>query len=95
MPAYMISQAKVSDPDKYEEYRRAALPLLEQYGATYVLRAREVECLEGSWDGRVIAVLEFPSLEAARRFWNCPEYLALKALRQAAAEMDVILVEGA
>lgn len=95
MPAYMISQATVTDPDKYEEYRLAALPLLEAYGASYVLRARDVECLEGSWDGRVIAVLEFPSIEAARRFWSSPEYLDLKALRQAAAEMDVILVEGA
>jgi uncharacterized protein (DUF1330 family) len=91
----MISQARVSDPDKYEEYRLAALPLLEQYGARYVLRARRAECLEGSWDGRVMAVLEFPSLEVAKRFWNSPEYLDLKALRQAAAEMDVILVEGA
>jgi len=90
----MISLARVSDPDKYEEYRRAALPLLEQYGASYVLRAQDAECLEGSWDGRVIAVLEFPSPEVARRFWNSPEYLDLKGLRQAAAEMDVILVEG-
>lgn len=92
MSAFMISQARVLDPAKYEDYRLAALPLLDKFGAKYVFRAKQAECLEGSWDGRVMAVLEFPSAEAARSFWNSPEYQALKPLKDAAAEMDVILV---
>jgi uncharacterized protein (DUF1330 family) len=93
MPAYMISQAKVKDPEKYEAYRVAALPLLEQFGARYVARTGDVECLQGRWDEGVIAILEFPSREVARRFWQSPEYAEVAALRGEAAEMDVILID--
>ncbi len=95
MPAYIISRARVIDPEKYEKYRLGALPLLERFGARYVARTADVECLEGAeWDGGTLAVLEFPSLEAARGFWASPEYEEVQALRDGAAEMEVILFDG-
>jgi uncharacterized protein (DUF1330 family) len=95
MAAYIISQARVLDPEKYEKYRLAALPLLERSGARYVARTADVERLEGpAWGGQTLAVLEFPSLEAAREFWASPEYQEVQALREGAAEMEVIMFDG-
>lgn len=95
MPAYIISRARVIDPEKYEKYRLGALPLLERFGARYIARTTEVESLEGDdWDGGTLAVLEFPSLEAAKGFWASPEYQEVQALRDGAAEMEVILFDG-
>ena len=83
------------DPEKYEKYRLGALPLLQRFGARYIARTADVECLEGEdWDGRILAVLEFPSFEAARGFWASPEYQEVQALREGAAEMEVILFDG-
>ena len=39
-------------------------------------------------------ILEFPSLAAAKEFYDSPEYRAARALRSGAATMDIIAVEG-
>jgi uncharacterized protein (DUF1330 family) len=53
-----------------------------------------MEVLEGNWPQRRIVIVEFPSAEVARKWWNSSEYAAPKALRQATAHTDMILVEG-
>jgi uncharacterized protein (DUF1330 family) len=39
-------------------------------------------------------MLQFPDAAAARAWWSSPEYAPAKALRQACAETDMLLVEG-
>jgi uncharacterized protein (DUF1330 family) len=41
-----------------------------------------------------MVVVEFESMEALQRFWNSPEYEALKKLRQAASDSDIWAVQG-
>jgi uncharacterized protein (DUF1330 family) len=50
--------------------------------------------LEGEWQPNRIVVLEFPDADAARRFYDSPEYRAARALRAGAAAMNVIVVDG-
>jgi uncharacterized protein (DUF1330 family) len=38
--------------------------------------------------------LEFPSLDAARTFYESPEYQAIIPLRTRASAADIVLVEG-
>jgi uncharacterized protein (DUF1330 family) len=49
--------------------------------------------LEGDWIPRVV-VLEFPTLEAARKFYDSPEYRAARELRAGSANMNMIAVAG-
>ena len=56
---------------------------------------RSVETLEGDWQPTRVVVLEFPSLEQARRWYNSEAYRDPKALRFKTARTNLILVDGA
>jgi uncharacterized protein (DUF1330 family) len=93
MGAFMIIQADITDPERFMDYAKRAPALIEQYGGRYrVMRGQCVQ-LEGAEDRRKIVVSEWPSMDAAHRFWNSPEYEELKRLREGAANVHVYLVE--
>ena|SRR5437588_3995927 len=94
MPAYVIANVEVTDPEAYEEYRRHVPGTLELYGGRFLVRGGEVEQLEGSWEPHRLVVLEFESVEAARRWYGSPEYQAIIGLRQRTSNGDLVLVEG-
>lgn len=58
------------------------------------MRGGEVETLEGVPDDRRTVMIEFASMEKARSFYNSPEYTDARALREGAAEFEIIAVEG-
>ena len=94
MPAYVVVQIDVEDPVRYAEYKRIAPPSIAAYGGRYVLRGGACEILEGSWLPPRLVVLEFASAERARAWWASPEYAPAKALRQASARTEMLLIEG-
>jgi len=58
------------------------------------VRAGAVHALEGELGFDRFVVIEFPSLEAARRFYDSPEYAPLLKLRMETTKSEVALVEG-
>ena len=94
MAAYVIVDIQVTDPDSYEEYKKLAAPTVEAYGGSYVVRGGAAEALEGTWVPRRIVVLEFPTSERAREWWASDTYRPAKQLRHAAAQTEMVLVEG-
>ena len=95
MPAYMIVQLNVTDPDRFAQYREAVPGVVAAFGGRYLVRGATIEVLEGSHDGRRFVLFEFPSMEAIRTFWHSPEYAKVKPLRENAAELDAWAVPGA
>mgnify|MGYP000868861347 CR=1 FL=1 len=92
--AYIVATIDVADPVAYEEYRRVAPGLIAAHGGRYLVRGGAVDVLEGdAVPGRVV-ILEFPDQEAARRFWDSPEYRAAAGLRHASSTSSLFLVEG-
>ena len=94
MPAYVIVNIEVTDPQRYPEYIRAAPGTIAQFGGRYLARGGRAERLEGDWDPQRFVVLEFPSYERAREWWASAEYAGAKAIRQASVKTSMILVEG-
>ena len=95
MPAYLIAEIEVTDPAGYDEYRQLVSATVQQYGGRYVVRGGAIETLEGDWQPKRMVVLEFPSLEQAKRWYNSEEYRGPKALRFKTTHTKAILVEGA
>jgi uncharacterized protein (DUF1330 family) len=87
MPAYMVVQLKVTDPDKFARYREAVPSVVAAFGGRYIVRGATVEVLG-------FVLFEFPSVEAIQRFWHSPEYAKVKPLRENAAEVDAWVVAG-
>jgi uncharacterized protein (DUF1330 family) len=94
MAAYVIVDIEVTDPVRYEEYKKLAAPTVTAHGGRYVVRGGKVETLEGDWAPTRLVVLEFPTTEQARAWWGCGAYRPAKALRHETANTRMILVEG-
>ena len=94
MPAYIIARISVTDAEKYEGYKALAPAAIAAHGGRYLVRGGQVKSLEGEAENRRIAVLEFPSMEAAEAFYRSAEYGAAMDKRRGAAEGQFILVEG-
>ena len=94
MPAYILVDCEVTDPARYEAYKGLAPAAIARYGGRYLVRGGETVKLEGDWTPKRVVVLEFPTLEAARGFYDSPEYRAARAARIGAANMNMIAVAG-
>ena len=96
MPAYMIVTAKIEDRDVFiSGYGAAAGALVEKFGGKYVMRGPGAELLEGEFgDGASMVISEWPDKEAARKFWDSPEYAEAKKLREGIADVQVLLIES-
>lgn len=94
MPAYLIVETDVHDPERYERYKAAAPAALAAFGGRYVARGGELTVLEGDWEPSRLVVLEFPDLDAARAFYDSPGYLEARKLREGAATLRMVAVEG-
>lgn len=93
MGAFMFIQANITDPEQFMEYAKRAPALINEHGGRYRCMRGAVEQLEGKPDNRKIVVSEWPSMDAARTFWNSPAYQELKEVREGAAEIEVFLCE--
>lgn len=94
MAAYVVVQVEVKDPDRYEGYKKMVPPSLAKYGGRFIVRGGQVHPMEGTWSPKRFVLVEFPSVEQAKAWWASPEYAEAKALRQATAESQLIIVEG-
>ena len=93
MPAYVIADIDVHDAEKFEEYKKLSAPSAAPFGAKYLVRGGKVEGLEGAWLPRRFVVIEFPSLEKAKEWWNSQNYAGAKAIRRSCAKSNFILVK--
>ena len=94
MAGYLIVELDVHDTAAFEDYRKQVPATIAKYGGRYLVRGGKCETMEGDWSPKRVVVLEFPSVEQARKFHDSSDYAPLKAQRFRAASSRAILVEG-
>jgi uncharacterized protein (DUF1330 family) len=94
MKGYVIANVSVEDAPAYEGYRSRTAAIIAQYGGRFLVRGGAVEVREGEPGIHRLVILEFSSMEAARTFYDSPEYQAILPIRQANAESTLCIVEG-
>ena len=94
MSAYLIFQAEVLDPDRYEQYKIAAARTVVAAGGRYIVRGGDVVTLEGEAPVGRTVVLEFPTMQVALDWYHSDEYGEARRLRDGAARARVFLVDG-
>ena len=92
MSALVVIDLEVHDRAKMDEYEKGAIELLARHGARPIVREQRAENYEGDWSPNFLVILEFPSRQAVRKFYDSEEYQPLKALRQQAAHSNGIIV---
>jgi uncharacterized protein (DUF1330 family) len=94
MAAYLIADILITDSQMYDEYRRQVAPTVAQFGGRFIVRGGHHEVLEGERQIQRVVVLEFPSMDALKSWYNSPEYAPLLALRKRASTGTLVAVEG-
>jgi len=94
MASYVILDIDVTDPDAYEAYRSRGGAIVDQYGGRFLVRGGDPETVEGGWAPSRIVVLEFPTADQARAWYESPEYQEILPIRERAANSRAILVAG-
>ena len=95
MSAYVVVDvAAIQDAEAYAGYRERVTAGLVAAGGRYLVRGGCVEVLEGGWTPGRLVIVEFESVEAARAWWESPDYRDLRDLRQRSTQSNLILVEG-
>jgi uncharacterized protein (DUF1330 family) len=94
MAAYIIVDVTVINKQEYEEYKKLTPASLTAYDGKFIARGGQVETLEGDWKPERIVILEFPTVERAKEWWESDIYTTAKAIRLRTAETKMIIVEG-
>lgn len=94
MTAYLIYQAEVLDPERYDQYRVRAAESIAAAGGRYLARGGDIDVLEGDPPAPRTVVVEFPSRESALAWYRGSEYTEARKLRDGAAIARAYVVEG-
>jgi uncharacterized protein (DUF1330 family) len=91
---YFVDVLEITDEAKIGRYREGVFATVEKYGGRYVVLGGKHEVVEGTWRPTFPVLLEFPSLEQAKRWYASPEYAPLLELRLAASRSNAVFFEG-
>ena len=94
MPAYLVVETDIHDPEQYERYKEASPGAIAANGGRFIARGGELAVLEGEWHPKRLVLVEFEDLEAAKRFYTSPIYQEAKRLREGAANLNMVAVQG-
>jgi uncharacterized protein (DUF1330 family) len=92
--AYLLVQVDVVNVQAYQEYSKFSPGIVAKFGGRYLARAGRTVTLEGPPARSRVVVIEFPDMARAQAFYNSPEYVAARKLREGAGAAQFIVVEG-
>jgi uncharacterized protein (DUF1330 family) len=95
MSAYVIVQANFKPGPDLDSYRQLAVAAIRAHGGRFLVRGKEKILVEGQGNefARVM-IIEFDSGEAARAWYNSPEYGKALRLSDGAMSRELFIVEG-
>jgi uncharacterized protein (DUF1330 family) len=95
MSAYVIGQLDIKDPAAYQTYLDGFMPSFNRHHGELLATSRnDTELLEGRWALPRTVIMRFPSMTAARAWYNDPQYKELAQVRHSAANANLVIVEG-
>lgn len=90
---YWIALVSIKDPETYKDYVAANAVAFKKYGAKFIVRGGKHETRAGK-DYQRHVVIEFDSFETAKACYDSPEYAVAMKIRDKAADVQVVVVEG-
>jgi uncharacterized protein (DUF1330 family) len=91
---YLVANLTVTDPERYALYRDQVPAIVARYGGRYLIRGGPIETVEGALALDRFVVIGFDSEDAAKRFYDSPEYAPLLKLRAETTRSYVAFVQG-
>jgi len=94
MSAFFVATSKIKNPEKFQEYAKKAMPTIAAYKGELLAKGKTSETLAGSNEHDVVAITQFPDMEALKAWYNSPQYQAVIELRDQAVDMTMVTYEA-
>ena len=91
--AYLVAHIRIHDKEAFEKFKAMSGPAIADHGGRVLARSPSPDHREGDLRGLTI-IIEFEEMDAARGFYESDAYTAARAVRETAAETDLMLVDG-
>ena len=92
---YIIVDMQITDMVQYQQYMASAPETVAQAGGQYLARGGALEVMEGDWTPGRMAMLRFPTLDAAKARYHGEMYARARAKRAGATQFfNMVLLEG-
>lgn len=95
MKCYAVAEIEITDPSWVPAYVQNVTKMVEQHGGRFLARTAKVEKLEGEGKlPQVFLIIEWPSRDVAKTFYECDEYRSYRQQRIEGAKNEFMLVAG-
>lgn len=96
MAAFLLADVSADDMAAYKAsgYLEAAPKSAAKYGGVYRARGGAMEVLEGDWQPKRMVIIEFPSMDDLKAWYESEEYAPLKKIRQGVTISNIVAVDG-
>ena len=95
MKYYSVAEIEITDQSWIPAYVENVTRLVEQGGGRYLARTSKIERLEGERKvPQIFLIIEWPSKEVAKAFYECDEYRPYRQSRIEGATNELLLVAG-
>ena len=95
MPTYIVGDVRITDPTAYQAHVPRALATIARFGGRVIAGDRDrIDLLEGDPMPERIFIIEFPTADAARRWYRSDDYQEALKIRLSASHGRVFLIEG-
>jgi uncharacterized protein (DUF1330 family) len=94
MAAYFIAQIAWNSPEARQAYITGLAGMVEKHGGRFTVTSSEARIVEGKWLPGRLVVVEFPTMQALREWYDSEEYRPLLEMRLKSSQSEAIMVEG-
>ena len=94
MTVFLVANINIHDREQYANYEAGFMQVFSEYKGRMLAVSEAQEVLEGDWPYTRTVMIEFPSREDARAWYDSDAYQALAQHRFAASVGNIALVEG-
>lgn len=94
MSAYVIANLEVKDATAFQRYVAEVPSTVAKHGGRYLVRGGKIKLVEGDWKPKILVVIEFPTMDALKGWYDSEEYRPLRSLRLETAHTDAVGVWG-
>jgi uncharacterized protein (DUF1330 family) len=94
MPVYAVAQGRIEDRDMLDQYIAKVIPTIQSSGGRILGFDESPDVVEGEAPYPRTVILEFPSREAFRAWYDSAEYQKILPLRLESTPGTLIVVNG-
>ena len=99
MTGFVIADLTVTDSEMFDEYKSKVGSTIEKYNGKVTIMASKakegsISNIEGDWNPNLFVVIQFESVDQAKKWYNSPEYTDIIDLRFKSSITKLNIVEG-